>query len=47
MEKVVPLLKPFRTIFYFYFFELMKVLFGPVKNLEGIENYLNLLEFEF
>jgi hypothetical protein len=28
MEKVVPLLKTFRTIFYFNFFDLRKALFG-------------------
>jgi hypothetical protein len=31
MEKVIPLFKQFKTIFYFKFFELRNVLFESVK----------------
>jgi hypothetical protein len=31
MEKIIPLLKPFKTIFYFNIFNRGKVLFGLVK----------------
>jgi hypothetical protein len=40
MEKVVPIVKPFKTIFYSKFFEPGKVLFGSVKVRTG-------LNFEF
>jgi hypothetical protein len=31
MEKLVPLIKTFKTAFYFKFFELRELLFGSVK----------------
>jgi hypothetical protein len=45
MEKVVPLFKIVRTIFYFKIFKLIKVIFGSVKpsnNLNQIQTH-----FEF
>jgi hypothetical protein len=47
MEKVVPLLKPIKSIFYFSFSKQWKFLFGLVKNLKEFKFHLNLFEFDF
>jgi hypothetical protein len=41
MEKVVPIFKPFKPIFYFNFFDIRKVLFGS----NGVWTNLNKFEF--
>jgi hypothetical protein len=43
-EKVVPLIQTFKTVFYFRFLELEKVLFGS-KEIERVSN-LNSIQFE-
>jgi hypothetical protein len=47
MEKVVPLLKPIKSIFYFSFSKQWKFIFGLVKNLKEFKFHLNLFEFDF
>jgi hypothetical protein len=45
VEKVVPLFKPFTTIFYFKIFELRKIKFGSIK-FGKIGTFSNCLKFE-
>jgi hypothetical protein len=47
VEKVVPLIKFLKTIFYFQFFELQKVVFGSVKILKNLNLFESFESFEW